>query len=325
MPLGRALGGEHADRPQPPLGEDGEAAHAHERDEQHAEDGRGDRDRLRVDHVGGLQRLGVGDAQASPGLDGLRRLTLGVEQHGDGAGVRDLTWHDQGELVEQALRVLDDAGHRIGLAVDGPGLAGAQVEVGRDAAGHGDLVRGGRVAAADEAEHRSAERAMRILCPQVERALGAGDRNGFVLDDVGRAVQAVNLGDPGADRRGRAGDRRGVLRGTEGSRDRGLGVGRDGRGDHGGADRGGDQREDEKLLLPLPAQQPQRPPDHGATGGQSAVARADGGGPFFKRGTHFPGSRESRDSGPAAGAVWSATRPSRRNTTRSAQAASCAS
>ena len=36
-----------------------------------------------------------------------------------------------------------------------------------------------------------------------------------------------------------------------------------------------------------------------------------------------PGSR--RTSGPGAGAVWSITRPSRRNTTRSAHAASCAS
>ena len=38
-----------------------------------------------------------------------------------------------------------------------------------------------------------------------------------------------------------------------------------------------------------------------------------------------PGPASSSDSGPAAGAVWSTIRPSRRKTTRSAQEASCAS
>ena len=57
VPLRRALGGEHADRPQPALREDGEAADADERDQQHAEHGRGDRDRLGVDLVGVRHRL----------------------------------------------------------------------------------------------------------------------------------------------------------------------------------------------------------------------------------------------------------------------------
>ena len=57
VPLGRALGGEHADRPQPALREDGETADAYERDEQHAKHGCGDGDRLGVDLVGVGDRL----------------------------------------------------------------------------------------------------------------------------------------------------------------------------------------------------------------------------------------------------------------------------
>ena len=47
--------------------------------------------------------------------------------------------------------------------------------------------------------------------------------------------------------------------------------------------------------------------------------------PFAQRRAHWPGPCVSSDSGPGTGSVWSVTRPSRRNTTRSAHEASCAS
>ena len=168
VPLRRALSGEHADRPQPALREDGEAADADKRDQQHAEHGRGDRDRLGVDLVGVRHRL-RGRHVHGRGAEARRADPRRVEQHRHVVRIRDLAGDDQGELVEQALRVLDDAGYLPGLAGDGPVAAGRQVEVSRDPAGHGDLARRGGVLAADQAQQRPAVRTARDPAPAARR------------------------------------------------------------------------------------------------------------------------------------------------------------
>ncbi len=70
-------------------------------------------------------------------------------------------------------------------------LPTCRLEVGGDAAGDRDLVRGGRVLAADQAQQRPAERPVRVLRPQVEGVLRAGNGGGLVLDHVGLAVKAL--------------------------------------------------------------------------------------------------------------------------------------
>ena len=52
-----------------------------------------------------------------------------------------LSWNDQGELVEEALGVLDDADHAALDTTDLPGVPDLEVEGRGHAAGHRDLVR----------------------------------------------------------------------------------------------------------------------------------------------------------------------------------------
>src|SRR5207249_567577 len=85
------------------------------------------------------------------------------------------------------------------------------------------------------------------------------------------------------------------------------------------------QRQHQDLLAPLTAEQPPRPADHSPARRSATV-----GGPPVRRSlseedTHRDGSGARSDSGPRGGEVWSTTRPSRRNTTRSAHDASWAS
>ncbi len=105
--VGRACGLEHADRAQPALREDGEAADGDEGDEQHAEHERGKRDRLRVERV----RLRDRRRGLHVVADGAQRHARRVEQGRDLLGVSQLSRRDEGELVEEALGVLDDADH----------------------------------------------------------------------------------------------------------------------------------------------------------------------------------------------------------------------
>src|SRR5262245_47801311 len=87
----------------------------------------------------------------------------------------------------------------------------------------------------------------------------------------------------------------------------------------------GEQREHQELLPPLPTKQPPRPADDRPAGGNPAVGGHLAGRPAKPRRPHELEPGASSDSGPGGGAVWSTTRPSRRNTTRSAHDANCAS
>ena len=84
-------------------------------------------------------------------------------------GILHLPGYDERELVEEALRVLDDADDPALDATDAPAAADREVEVGGDAARHGDLARARRVAPGDEREHRAAERPVRVLRTELDR------------------------------------------------------------------------------------------------------------------------------------------------------------
>ncbi len=112
-------------------------------------------------------------------------------------GLSDLAGDDEGELIQQALRVLHDAGHgaRLGaLMVDVPDL---EAQVGGQPGGQRHLVRRGRVVPAEQGQHRLAERAVRVLGAQVVALDRAGDGEGLVLDHVEGAVLVLEGGDVG--------------------------------------------------------------------------------------------------------------------------------
>ena len=121
-----------------------------------------------------------------------------VEEDVHRGRVRHLPRGDQRELVEQALRVLHDADDR--LAALGPGVAHAEVELGRHARGEGDLVRPGRVVPGEQLEHRPAVGAVRVLGPKLVRLGAAGDVERLVLDDLDRAEAVLQRGDLGVHR-----------------------------------------------------------------------------------------------------------------------------
>ena len=91
-----------------------------------------------------------------------------------------------------------------------------------------------------------------------------------------------------------------------------------------GRDRDGEERHHQHLLPPLAAEHAPRPADDRSAGGDAAVARASPRRVVSER-RHRRSPAASSDSGPGGATVWSTTRPSRRNTTRSAQDARCAS
>ena len=88
--------------------------------------------------------------------------------------------------------------------------------------------------------------------------------------------------------------------------------------------RDSEQCQHQELLSPLAPEQPHGPADHRPAGGDATVAGPPTGRPATPRVQRF-GLGARSDSGPGGLAVWSTARPSRRNTTRSAQDASCAS
>src|SRR6516162_3646804 len=85
-----------------------------------------------------------------------------------------------------------------------------------------------------------------------------------------------------------------------------------------------EQAEHQQLLAPFAAEQPHRPADDRAPGGNAPMAGPRLDAPPGQRGRAHRISPSS-GSGPGGAAAWSVTRPSRKNTTRSAHEASCAS
>ncbi len=107
-----------------------------------------------------------------------------IEQDSDLTRRGDLARHDEGELVQQALRVLDDPGDPPGRPVLAPEVAHFEAEGGGHAAGHRHLAGARRIVPADQGEHGLPERAPRVLRAQVVGADRAGDGDSLVLDDV---------------------------------------------------------------------------------------------------------------------------------------------
>ena len=91
----------------------------------------------------------------------------------------------------QVLGVLDDADHPQRPAVDRPGRADLQVERRRDRRGHRRLAGTDRVAAGDQAQHRLAEDAVRVLGAQIDRSDRSRHRHALVGDRFGGAEAAA--------------------------------------------------------------------------------------------------------------------------------------
>ena len=273
MTVGGADRLEHPDRAESALGKHGEAADGDEGDQDHPEGDRCDGDRL------GIERIGLSDR--------IRRLHVGPDRAGWNTGCveerrdlrrrRDLTRKDEGELVEEALGVLDRADDVTLDPAHLPEVSDLQVELGRHAARHGDLVRRGRVAARDERDHRAAEGSVRLLCPQLERTDGTRDGHRLVLDDLDGAEAAFDARDLGFGVGIEAGEARGVLRTAEPGVLGGWRVRRHGRSDDGRRNRDDDERQDQELLAPLPPQQPPGPTDDGSPGRCAASLRTNDG------------------------------------------------
>ena len=245
--------------------------------------GQGEHDRLRVQHVARRRRVRRGHVPP----DVAQRHAVRVEQDSDLARRGDLARDDEGELVQQALRVLHDAGDPAGRAAGAPEVTDPETEGGRHPAGHRHLARAGRVVPADQGEHRLAVRAARVLRAQVEGVDRAGDGDGLVLDHVDPAEAVPQRGDlAGQVRVG--GLEVGLVLGGAETRVRRRGrVGGHRRPDDGGRHRDRDEPEDQQLLAPLTAQQPPGPADDRAPGGNAPVTRCS-----RRRGT-FPQPRAS--------------------------------
>ena len=302
------------------MGEHGEPGDGHQGYEQHPERDGGDRDCLGVDHVRVFQGP-VDDVPAERGrVDAWR-----VEQRDHLGWPGDLAGCDEREVVEQVLRVGHDPDDVARLSALAPGVSDAQVQLGGQPAGQGDFASSAGVAPACQGEHRLAVRAVRVLRTQAVRGDRARHGQGLILDHVDRAEPVREGGDLGDDLGAGVFERGHVECGAEACAGRLLGVGCHRRPDEGGCDRDGDQGQDQQLLAPLAAEQPPGPSDDRAPRGEAAVAGEGAHGAFVHRDAHWARPGASRDSGPGAGAVWSTIRPSRRNTTRSAQEASWAS
>ena len=184
---------------QPALRQDGEAADADERDQQHAEHGRGDRDRLGVDLVGVRHRLRGRHVHAA-GADRLDALTPGASNSTVTLS-GFVTWPGM-TSANSSSRLSGFWTMPVTFLVTPSTVQLLPIlrwKSARDPAGHGDLARRGGVLAADQAEQRTAERSVRILRPQVESVQGAGDLDALVLDHVDPAPAALEALDLGVD------------------------------------------------------------------------------------------------------------------------------
>ena len=199
-----------------------------------------------------------------------------VEQHGDLARRRHLARRHQGELVQQALRVLHDADHPRGMRRPSVSvLPMPQVQLRGHPAGHRDLARAGRVVPGDQGQQRLPVRAVRVLRAQVVGVDRAGDGHRLVLDHVDRcgtgccsaAIWLARCGSGAwnvamsvaVPKPALAGGRR--VRGRR-------------RADHDRGHRDHDQPQHQQLLAPLAAEHPPRPADHGPARGHAPVPGA---------------------------------------------------
>jgi hypothetical protein len=268
--VGRTEGADHAERPEPALRQHREGGRRDQADEQQPEDRQDEHDQRRAEPARrGRRRL-------QRRLAGQPERGRSVEQDGDRIRGRELTRGGEGELVEQVGGILHQADHVPGAARGVPRLADAGVVEGGHPRRQRDLPGAFRVAARDKREGGGAERAGRILGAKLDRVHRARGEV-FLLDHLGRGSGA----DPGGDR----GDVGGEVRVAAGQGDRVAGaaegrvrrrrrVGGDARAEHGGRHRDGDQREDQQLLAPLPAEQAPGPAGHGAPGRGAAVGRS---------------------------------------------------
>ena len=198
---------EHPDRPQSPLGEDREAADRDESDEQHAEDQCEKRDRLGVDRVRLCDRSGGLNVVA----DRAQRSPWGVEQRRDSHRVLHLPRCNEGELVEEALGVLDDANHLALDAGDSPGGSHPQVERQRNAARHRHLVGARREVSGNEREHRPAEGSVRVLRTELIGVDRSRDRQRLIFDHLDATEAVLEIRYDARRVRVIARERRGVL------------------------------------------------------------------------------------------------------------------
>ena len=265
--VGAAGRREHRERAAPSLSQNGEARDRDQGDEEHRDGKYGERDGLGIQGAA-LPRRG-GSQHVRPDRAGLHPWR--VEEHGDLGGGFHLPGPNEGELVEEVLRVLHDADDPARYAALAPGLPGLQVEVRRDTTGHRRLVGCGREMPGDQGEHRLAEGAVGVLGAQLVGIDRTWDGDGLVLDDVDLAEAVLQGGDLGGEARigtreggripGRAETRAGGQRR----------VGRDRCPDDRGSHRHDNQREHEQLLAPLMPEQPPRPAKDRTPGRGAAV------------------------------------------------------
>ncbi len=177
--VGRAERAEHAERAQAPLRHDREPCRRDQADEQQPDglerqDGRRD---------GGLaRRRAQADLGVAAGVERLELVGRAVEQHRDPRRRVGLPRRDEGELVAEVDRVLDDPDHLARRAVLGELVADVQPEGRGGTVGERDLVRAGRVATGHQAQQDVAVLAEGVLRPQVERGGRAGDGDALVVD-----------------------------------------------------------------------------------------------------------------------------------------------
>jgi hypothetical protein len=135
-------------------------------------------------------------------------------------------------------------------------------------------------------EHRLSERAVGVLGAQVVSVDRAGDGGDQVLDDVHAAEAMLQRGNPGGQLRVGSLECGKVLGGDEARVGRGWRVDGHRRRHDCGGHRDNDERQGQQLLAPLAAEQPPRPADHSAAGGNAAVVGSRLGRAFAQRRAH---------------------------------------
>ncbi len=288
-----AEGAQHADGPHPALGQDGEAAHGHEPDEEHAEGGDEDHENLGIEAA--VQRVRRG-LHVLMKRGQLGRGTVEEQRHLAGARQR-ARWYE-GKLVEQVLGILHDPDHVPRDAGVMPDTSHVEREVRGHAGGNGYLAGRPGVAPAHQIQHGLAVGAIGVLGSQLIGANRSGDLDRDVLDDVDRAYLVLEGGDSRS-QLGIGGGQldHGVGRSEAGLAQRGRVHGHAGTHDGDGY-RHGDQSENQQLLTPFAEEQSPRPPGYGTACGGAAVARSQIDSRAVQGERHWPGTRSSSVSGP---------------------------
>ena len=216
------------------------------------------------------------------------------------------------------MGVLDDTHDRRLRPVEGDGVTQPDVHGPRHLVGQRHFTPARRVATVPQPQHGCAQRAGGVLGPELEGLGRPRHRDAALADHIDRGEPLPRAREIGVDRPalglGHVEHQPLVGGAEDGIAPRRHVVGR-GDSPYCDRDREAEQCHHQELLAPLTPEQPQRPADHGPSGGGTTGQRPGQRGP--------PGA--SSDSGPASGSVWSTTRPSRKNTMRSAHEASCAS